>query len=285
MEIIKINNLEGPDLQPYRTLRRPEEHWKKGIFIAEGEKVVVRLLDSELKIHSLLLTEEWLDTLFPWMNSPTNDTVNPYLNRLYESMVYVADKGNLETIVGYRLHQGIMALASVPIEPSLQQILGHMSPSSIIVALDGLVNAENVGVIVRNCAAFGVELIIVGETSSSPYLRRAVRNSMGAVFQLPVIHTDNLCSTIEILRKEYNIRIIAAYPQENTSLFRKELRDTICIVFGNEHSGISREVLEVCDEKISIPMMKETDSLNVASASAVFLYEARKQRDALSAGK
>jgi len=285
MEIIKINNLESSELEPYRTLRRPEEHWKKGIFIAEGEKVVVRLLDSELKIHSLLLTEEWLDTLFPGMHSTTNDTVNPYVNRLYESMVYVADKGDLETIVGYRLHQGIMALASVPIEPSLQQILGHMPPSSIIVALDGLVNAENVGVIVRNCAAFGVELIIIGETSSSPYLRSAVRNSMGAVFQLPVIHTDNLRSTIEILRKEYNIRIIAAYPQENTSLFRKELRDTICIVFGNEHSGISREVLEVCDEKIAIPMMKETDSLNVASASAVFLYEARKQRDALSAGK
>jgi tRNA G18 (ribose-2'-O)-methylase SpoU len=279
MKIIEVNNIKSPDLEPYRTLRRPEEHWKKGVFVAEGEKVVLKLLSSELKVHSLLLTQKWLYKLFPGIKSDESDAGNKYIDRLNDSTVYVAKKDILETIVGYRLHQGVMALASVPREPSLEQIIGQIPPSSIIVALDGLVNAENVGVIVRNCAAFGVELIITGETSSSPYLRRAVRNSMGAVFQLPVIHTDNLHTTLQILRKEYNYRIIAADPQENTSLFRKELRNAICIVFGNEDQGISEKVLEVCDEKISIPMMNKTDSLNVASASAVFLYEARKQRE------
>lgn len=284
METIFIDNLENPDLLPYRTLRRPELHWKQGIFIAEGEKVVIRLLNSSLRIHSLLLSIDWYHSLFPEFNSQNPPTSNQYSTRLEQSKIFIAEKKILETIVGYRLHQGIMALASVPSEPALEDAMKQIREDSIIVAIDGLVNAENVGVIVRNCAAFGADLILAGETASSPYLRRAVRNSMGAVFQLPVIHTDNLRTALQTLRRQHNIRIVAACLQKDISLFNKELPGEICIVFGNEDHGISEKVLEVCDEKIAIPMMKETDSLNVGSASAVFLYEARKQRTLLRTG-
>jgi tRNA G18 (ribose-2'-O)-methylase SpoU len=281
MEVIHITNLENSELEPYLTLRRPEEHWKRGIFIAEGEKVVIRLLKSSIIINSLLLTPEWYNSLLSDSWKEISFSENQFASRLSDAKIYLAEKEIMEKIVGFQLHQGIMALASVPPEPAIEDVLKTMQQDAIIVALDGLVNAENVGVIVRNCAAFGAELIIVGEKSSSPYLRRAVRNSMGALFQIPVIHTDNLQNTLRILSKQHSIRIIAAYLQEKASLFNRELPGTICIVFGNEDKGISKNVLEVCDEKIAIPMMKETDSLNVASASAVFLYEARKQRTLL----
>lgn len=273
--LIYIKDFDNADLRPYLTLRRSEEQRKKGIFIAEGGKVVLRLLNSSLKIHTMLITQEWYDLI---INIDNRISPASYDDRLNDCKIFITSKAMMEKIVGYRLHQGIMAVASIPEEPKLEEFMSGKKSDSIIVALDNLVNSENVGVIVRNCAAFGVDLILSGETSSSPYLRRAVRNSMGAVFHMPVIHTESLSDSLNLLRNKFKTRIIATDPRDNSSIFNKDLRGNICIVFGNEDSGISEQILNICDERISIPMMKNTDSLNVASASSVFLYEARKQR-------
>ena len=149
---------------------------------------------------------------------------------------------------------------------------------NLLVAMDTLANAENVGVLVRNCAAFGVQAIVVGETSSSPYLRRAVRSSMGTVFRLPVIEAVRLTHTLRELQAA-GIRCIAAHPRnDNTSLSRADFTSDCCLVFGSEGAGISGPVLAACDEAVAIPMPPEVDSLNVGSASAAFLYEACRQR-------
>ncbi len=236
--------------------------------MAEGEKVVRRLLDSPLTVVSVLVTEEWYKRLF--------HTEQPLFD------IFIADKELLQSIVGYNLHQGIMAVAKVPEQQFLEVILRQMSEPYLFVALDGLVNAENVGVVVRNCAAFGVDAIIVGETSSSPYLRRAVRNSMGTVFQFPVVHTADLAGALQSLQKTFHTNIIAAHPDEQSTIHNTNFMGNTCIVFGNEGEGISDKILKVCSSHVAIPMMNGTDSLNVASASAVFLYEARKQRDTLA---
>ena len=170
-----------------------------------------------------------------------------------------------------------MAIAKLPPQQSLEEIIRSISKPHLIIALDGLVNAENVGLVMRNCAAFGVDAVIVGETSSSPYLRRAVRNSMGTVFTLPIVHVNNLAASLTLLKNNYATRIIAAHPHQQMSIHSVKVSGNICIVFGNEGDGISKKILEVCDERVAIPMMNGTDSLNVASASAVFLYETRKQ--------
>ena len=267
-KIREITSLDLPELQPYRTLRRPAEHMQHGIFVAEGEKVLRRLLRSDLTIVSMLLTRQWLDQISSELN----------VSKQRNTIAYLADKRLLETIVGYNLHQGIMAVAKVPMERSLEEILSEIPKPHLLVALDGLEHAENVGIVVRNCAAFSVHCIIVGETSSSPYLRRAVRNSMGAVFHLPVVHTKNLAEALAFLHRQYATRIIAAHPHEKSSIRTVDLTGNLCIVFGNEGTGISKTILEKCTDRIAIPMMNETDSLNVGSASAVFLYEAGGQR-------
>ena len=258
-----------PDLQPYRTLRRPLEHHREGIFVAEGEKVVRRLLDSDLQVISMLMTPQWHEKL---VSSGAFRPAAPAYT------VFLADGPLLETIVGYNLHQGIMAIGKVPPERPLGEVLGMIPGPRFLVALDGLVNAENVGVVVRNCAGFGADAIIVGETSSSPYLRRAVRNSMGAVFQLRVVHVADLACDLGMLGSEFHTRTIAAHPHGRSGIHGFDFSGDICIVFGNEGTGVSPAILEVCAERVAIPMMNDTDSLNVASASAVVLYEARKQR-------
>ncbi|MGH2567757.1 MAG: TrmH family RNA methyltransferase [Bacteroidota bacterium] len=263
-----ITSLDGPGLQPYRTLRRPLEHQQQGIFVAEGEKVVHRLLASDLAVLSVLLTPQWL--------SQYRDLLEQRDGR---TDVFVAEKKLVEKIVGYNLHQGIMAVGKIPHPASLDNILARQPRPYVLAAVDGLTNAENLGVLVRNCAGFGVQALLVGETSSSPYLRRAVRNSMGAVFTLPVVQTANLAETLATLRARFGVRVVAAHPQPHgTVLHKAELNADCCIVFGSEGEGISQTVLKACDERVAIPMQHGVDSLNVATASAVFFYELVRQR-------
>jgi len=268
MNIVTVNALDDKGLRPYQTLRRPLEHEQEGIFVAEGEKVVRRLLASSLAVRSVLLTPEWLETYRPVLEAARADVV-----------VYVAAKPLLESIVGFHLHQGIMAVAMIPRPSTLQEALARARRPRLFVAVDGLTNAENLGVLVRNCAAFGVDALIVGETSSSPYLRRAVRNSMGTVFNLPVVHVNNLVETLNILREAHGVRVLAAHPHtEHRTLPGTALKNDCCIVFGSEGEGIASHVLAACDELFAIPMSGGVDSLNVASANAVVLYEVSRQR-------
>ncbi|MEK7263348.1 MAG: RNA methyltransferase [Bacteroidota bacterium] len=260
MNIISVQSLDHPSLLPYRTMRQPVEHWRQGIFIAEGERVVRRLVESTTEIISFLLSQEWWEIYQPLL-----------LQRAQQpNKIFIADNSLLEAIVGFRLHQGIMAIAKIP---PMQTREENFSSHSLFVALDGIANAENMGVIVRNCSAFGVESIIVGETSCSPYLRRAVRNSMGAIYTMNIFHSENLVNDLHFLR-DNGTSIIAAHPQP----FAKEIQNEIfgeklCIVFGSEGNGISQPVLDVCTQIVQIPMQNNTDSLNVASATAVMLWE------------
>jgi tRNA G18 (ribose-2'-O)-methylase SpoU len=263
MDIRQVSSLESPELQPYCTLRRPLDHIARGIFVAEGWKVVLRLLHSELTTISVLLMPEWLQNL-----------ENQAAGKLRDVTLYLAPKEVLQRVVGFRIHEGIMAVAKVPPEASVRALpVPH-----VIMALDGLRSSENVGVIARVCGGFGADLLIASERACSPYLRRAVRNSMGAVFRLPVAHPESLGSALAYMRAEFGTRIIACSPQARNSIYDCDLTGNVCLVAGNEDTGISEPVAVLEPESISIPMRNGTDSLNVASAAAVFLFEAFRQR-------
>jgi tRNA G18 (ribose-2'-O)-methylase SpoU len=276
--IIYIDSLDLPGLQPYRTMRRAVEHVKQGIFVAESEKVVRKLLASNITIISMLMTPQWYENLFPNDNQLLQYSEGHRISST-QFTVYIAEKSLLESIVGFDLHQGIMAVAKIPKQLLIDDVVKQSLQPYLFVALDGLTNADNLGVIVRNCVAFGATGLIVGETSSSPYLRRAIRQSMGSVFDLPVIHVFDLAATLKLSSDKYKIQTIAADAHANVvSVDEANLKENICIVLGSEASGIRKNVLDACTEKVTIPISDKIDSLNVASASAVFLYEANKQR-------
>jgi tRNA G18 (ribose-2'-O)-methylase SpoU len=259
--------LDRPELQPYRTMRRQHEHREQGIFVAEGEKVVRRLLESKFGVVSVLLPEKWLHELAPLLEA-----------RWDETRVFVAEKVLLETLTGFSMYQGLLAVGKVPPLPTLEEIVARSSQPRLLVAADGLSSAENLGALVRNCAAFNAQALIVGETCGSPFLRRAVRSSMGAIFQLPIVETASLKQALRDLR-ECGIRPIAAHPHaDGRTLSQANFKSDCCVVFGSEGYGISPAVLAACDEAAAIPMPKTVDSLNVGSAAAVFLYEANRQR-------
>ena len=263
----KIESFDLPELQPYRTMRRQHEHRQQGIFVAEGEKVVRRLLESKFGVVSVLLPEKWLHELDPLLQA-----------RREEIQVFVAEKALLETLTGFSMYQGLLAVGKIPPLPTLEEIVARSSQPRLLVAADGLTSAENLGALVRNCAAFNAQALIVGETCGSPFLRRAVRSSMGAIFQLPIVETASLTQALRDLR-DCGILCIAAHPHaDGRTLAQANFKSDCCIVFGSEGYGISPAVLAACDEAAAIPMPHTVDSLNVGSAAAVFLYEANRQR-------
>jgi len=263
----RIESFDLPELQPYRTMRRQHEHRERGIFVAEGEKVVRRLLESKFNVVSVLLPEKWLIELRSLLEA-----------RPEEVQVYVAEKSLLETLTGFSMYQGLLAVGKVPTMPILAEAVARSPQPRLLAAADGLSSAENMGALVRNCAAFNAQALIVGETCSSPFLRRAVRSSMGSIFQLPIVETANLVQGLRDLR-ERGIRCVAAHPHANgQTASQASLGSDCCVVFGSEGYGISPAVLAACDEAAAIPMPETVDSLNVGSAAAVFLYEANRQR-------
>ncbi len=275
-----ITSLDLPELEPYKTLRRPIEHLQKGIFVAEGEKVIVRLLESVLTTYSILISQDWFDRYRSLIEQNSNSIE-----------VFIGEKKLLETIVGHALHQSIMALAKVPRALSVDVlILKSSNPSSVLpvrfggnarrvfVLVDGITNAENMGVIVRNCVCFDVDALLVLPTSCDPYLRRSVRNSIGNIFQLPIVYLhgstdDRHLGEIKKL-KQFGIKFYAAHPhQKSIDIRNATFAQQSCIVLGAEGQGISKEVLALCDEFVTIPMKEGVDSLNVASACAVVLFQ------------
>ena len=264
----EVQSLDLPELEPYRTMRRQMDHRAKGIFVAEGEKVVRRLLESTLSVISLLLPEHWVPSLEALLAARQENVT-----------VFVAEKRLLEKMTGFSMYQGVLALGKVPAPLAPENILQDNPKPWLLVAADGLTNAENLGALVRNCAAFNVQALIIGETCCSPFLRRAVRSSMGAIFHLPVIEVGSLAVTLTQL-KQRGIRCIAAHPHfEKQTLVETNFTNDCCVIFGSEGEGIAPSVLNVCDECAVIPMPQTVDSLNVGSAAAVFLYEANRQRN------
>ncbi len=267
MQLERITSFDRPELRPYQTMRWDATHRCQNFFVAEGEKVVRRLLESDFEVVSMLMPEKWLASFRPLLEARPEDV-----------RVFLAEKKLLESLTGFTMYQGLLAVGRIPAPKPVEEILAAAPRPRLLVAMDTLANAENVGVLVRNCAAFGVQAIVVGETCSSPYLRRAVRSSMGTVFRMPVIEAVRLTHTLRDLQAA-GIRCLAAHPRnENTLLSRADFASDCCVVFGSEGHGISEPVLAACDEAVAIPMPPEVDSLNVGSASAAFLYEASRQR-------
>ena len=278
-----ITDFADPRLTPFRTLKKQFDHWNEGFFVAEGEKVVRRLLESPHEIVSVLLPPKW----FP--------DYEPLLARRPETIsVFVAEKEVLENLTGFSMFQGLLGLARVPRPATVEDLLALPRPH-LFAAVDGLSNAENVGAVVRNAAALGVQAILLGETSAPAYLRRAVRSSMGTIFRLPYLGCrvrhegrpvpgEGLTDTLRRLR-ERGIRCVAAHPHtDRRTLWQADLTRDTCIVLGAEGDGIRPEVLAECDEAVAIPMAAGVDSLNVASAAAVFFGEAQRQRGAGAPG-
>jgi tRNA G18 (ribose-2'-O)-methylase SpoU len=268
LNIQPVQSLDAPELALYRTLKRTEEHERAGVLVAANIKTVKRLLASQYTVVSALVTAAWLEKIEPQLRARPET----------ELPVYIAEPKLLETITGYVMHQGALAIARIPPLPDFEALLNASPPPLLVAAVEGIASAENLGAVIRSCAAFGAHFLIVGETCGSPFQRRAVAGSMGTIFEQPLVRVENLVATLTALRAR-GVRCLAAHPRPGAKQLSKvNLRGDCCLIFGAEGPGLTDAVLAVCDDAVEIPMPSHMNSLNVAVATGVFLYEATRQR-------
>ena len=264
---LEVSDFDLPELGWYRTLSRSGHHYREGVFVAEGEKVVPRLLETPLKVRSLLISRDWFRRLEAQLDARPDPV-----------RVFLIEKPEMEALTGRSCYQPVKAVAEIPGRITVDQLLNRLPAPRLLVALDGLSNADNVGAVVRSCAAFGVSGVLVGDNAASPYLRRAVHASMGAVFSVPIVESCSLIKAIRRLQAE-GVSCLAAHPAAGGGrLPGVSLPEDVCLFLGSEGHGIAGELVDACDREVAITMANGIDSLNVASSSAVFLFELQRQR-------
>lgn len=272
MPLLKLDTLEDSRLDAYARLTEAQLRNKlepeKGVFIAESNKVIVRALDAGYEPVSLLMEEKWLDASAGIIARVSEDVP-----------VFVLPPDELKRLTGFELTRGILAAMHRPSLPSVGDLLAR---ARRVAVLEGIVDHTNVGAIFRSAAALGVDAVLVTPSCCDPLYRRAVRVSMGTVFQVPWTRIGETVADwpeegLARLRELGFATAAFALTDDSLSLDDARLRacDRLAMVFGTEGDGLARTTIARCDYAVRIPMAHGVDSLNVAAASAVAFWELR----------
>ncbi|MBA4019601.1 MAG: RNA methyltransferase [Pirellula sp.] len=264
MPLVNIADLDDPRLAPYRALKQTNDTARRGLFIAEGGKLVERLLRSTLVLESVLLSEPHVAQFTPLLPP--------------ELPAFVIADDAVDALVGFNFHRGILACGRRPAPPALETVVA--GPKSTLVICPDVQDPENLGAIVRIAAGFGAAGLMLGPHCADPFSRRVQRVSMGNVYQLPIVPVDDIVAALAELRIRHAMPSWATVLDSDAEVFDPAARpgsparpDRLAIVFGSEGHGIPREIINACDRRVTIPMPSGVDSLNVAVAAGIFLYE------------
>ncbi len=265
MPFFPINDLDDPRLDPYRSLKLVNQTHATGHLIAEGHRVVRRLVESDFAVDSIMVTERRQHLIAD---------LDPERQPIYLLTEKLASQ-----LVGYHFHGGVVAAGWRREPPALSEWLPRETSSrQLIVVCPRITDPDNLGTIIRLCVGFGVRGLILGPGSTDPYLRRVLRVSMGHAFYLPIMPTENLQPVWDALREQHHFRFVATVLDETaTSLSQIPFGGAADVhryglVFGNEADGLDPKWINACDERVTIPMGAQADSLNVAVSAGVFLH-------------
>jgi len=239
-KVSKFNNLQD----------NRKEFLKNGLFVTEGEMVTIELLKSDLELDCIFATPEFYQE--------HQDLI--YYRFRDKSRRFVAEKAIIDNVVGYKMRQGIVATAFIP-EPSMIEDI-----SDRVIVLNSIVSSENVGSIIRNALAFGYDSIIYDGATSSPWLSRSVRVSMGSLFKAKFFPSNFLPDFLISLISMGYVIIGVENLKEAIALENFNFPEQHVLVFGNESHGIHPEILEVCDYIIKIP-------INLIFCAIIFLFQ------------
>ena len=265
MPIVEITDIAAPELDVFARLTeaqlRNRLEPEKGIFIAESPKVISVALDAGFQPVSLLMERRHIDG--------DGKTI---IDRCGEIPVYTADREVLETITGYRLTRGVLCAMRRPKATAPESVCLN---AKRIAVLEGIVDSTNIGAIFRSAAALGMDGVLLTDTCCDPLCRRAVRVSMGTVFQIPWARVSD--DWQQVLRKIGFKTVAMALCDTAISIDDPNLKsaERLAIVLGAEGDGLSQKTITDCDYTVCIPMYHGVDSLNVAAASAVVFWELR----------
>ena len=264
-DIRQISDFDDPALDVYarmsegQLLNRHEP--EKGLFIAESPKVIERALDAGCVPVSCLVEDRQIE-----------GEAASVLARLVQVPVHTAPFSVLTQLTGFKLTRGMLCAMKRPAAPKPEKLC---CGSCRLAILEHVVNPTNVGAIIRSAAALGMDGVLLTPDCSDPLYRRAIRVSMGTVFQIPWAFFPEDVDWMEFL-KTMGIRTVAmALRRDTVAIDDPKLlsEERLAIILGTEGEGLEEETIDRCDYTVKIPMAAGVDSLNVAAASAVAFWE------------
>lgn len=246
-------------------LRRRTEP-ERGLYIAESEKVIRRALAANHRPRSYLMAQRWLTDLADLVALAEADGVP----------VFVGEHDVIEQLTGFHLHRGALAAMQRPVLPTVEALIGA---ARRVAVLEDIVDHTNVGAIFRSAAALGVDAVLVTPRCADPLYRRAIRVSMGTVFQIPWTRIDPWPGGIDQLRQAGFTVAALALTKDSVPLddLERDAPHRLALVVGTEGDGLSPRTIAAADLTVRIPMGGQVDSLNVAAASAVAFWALRSR--------
>ena len=272
--IIEITDFHAPELDPYARLTqnqlRNRLEPEKGIFIAESPKVIDRALDAGYKPVSLLMERKQI-----------TGPAAGILSRCGDAPVYTADREMLAELTGFELTRGVLCAFRRPAPRPVEELCKN---ARRVAVLEGIVDSTNVGAIFRSAAALNMDAVLINPSCCDPLCRRAVRVSMGTVFQVPwgqlgETPADWPEKGMDILHSLGFKTAAMALSDRSVSIDDEQLakEPKLAIVLGTEGDGLAAGTIASCDYTVKIPMSHGVDSLYVAAASAVAFWQLGKQ--------
>ncbi len=240
--------------------RVPRNSRLRETFVAEGEKLVLRLLDSPCRTESIVCTASVRERLH---------------DRLpVEIPVYIASTPIISRLIGFQFHRGVLACGLRPREKDVESLLESSAASkpSLVVLCPEIRDPVNLGTIIRTAAAFGAVCLVAGLAGTQPFSRRVLRTSMGTVLQLAIIQTDAWSEIFEALHRHEFDTIATVIDPAAESLWAASRAPRVALLLGNEDTGLPGELIGHCRRLVCVPMAAGVDSLNVAVAAGIIMH-------------
>ena len=258
--VIEITDFAAPELDVYARLTQAQLRSRlepeKGIFIAESPKVIARALDAGYQPISFLMERKQI-------TGPASEV----LARCGNAPVYTADRAMLAQLTGFELTRGVLCAMHRPLLPMVEEVCRN---ARRVAVLEGIVDSTNIGAIFRSAAALNMDAVLVTPSCCDPLCRRAVRVSMGTVFQVPWTQIGSTAADWP----EQGMQQLHALGFKTAAMAAEP---KLAIVLGTEGDGLAHTTIAACDYTVRIPMSHGVDSLNVAAASAVAFWQLGKQ--------
>src|SRR5262245_37068762 len=260
MAVERIGGSTDPRVAPFRDVPDAERLRSQGLFVAEGRLIVARTLeDPRHRVRAILVND-----------ASYRELVTAFARLPGDVPIFVADRSAILDLTGHDLHRGCLALVERPLAAPAAAVLAS---AETVVILEGVSNADNVGGVFRNAAAFGAS-VLLSPACCDPLYRKAIRTSMGAVLRVPFARLDEWPSALaEVRAAGFTIAALTPRePAEELGLFARRPRGRLAWLVGTEGAGLSDAVEAAADHRVRIPISDAVDSLNVAVAVGIALH-------------
>lgn len=269
MHELTIESLQNPKVKQLIKLRDRRDRDQLGLFLIEGYRELLRALEASFRINTLFVC--------PTLFLGTNETQLIEIAKKQGATIYFCTEQVFKKISYRDRPDGLLAIAPQD-KKSLSTLtkLLENKPYPLIVVAEAIEKPGNLGTILRSSDAVGVDALIVCDKCTDIFNPNVVRASVGTLFTVPVIESTSQETLLWL--KKHGIKIVAATPSATVEYTQINMREPIAIAVGTEQLGLSKQWLENADLSVKIPMLGKADSLNVAMATTILMYEAIRQR-------